>query len=115
MIKQKRVTRFKAFFRWYDLWVGVFIDARHSALYICPIPMAGVKIWREDKASCHWCGSPAEKIAVDTGDGWALEWDCTDIHGDCVSYGEQIEPIEWPFGREMMSAQDLREHGYIIA
>lgn len=35
------------FFRWYDLWIGLYIDAPNCTLYLCPIPMFGVKIrWR---------------------------------------------------------------------
>lgn len=36
------ITR-QFFFRWYDLWVGVYIDTKNRAIYICPIPMFGVK------------------------------------------------------------------------
>lgn len=32
------------FFRWYDLWVGAYIDVPNRTLYICPLPMFGVKI-----------------------------------------------------------------------
>lgn len=32
------------FFRWFDLWVGVFIDLEKKAVYVCPVPMLGVKI-----------------------------------------------------------------------
>lgn len=35
------------FFRWYDLWIGAYIDRANSAVYICPIPMFGVKISRK--------------------------------------------------------------------
>lgn len=38
------VIRFTFFFRWYDLWVGVFIDTAKRAVYICPLPTLGVKI-----------------------------------------------------------------------
>lgn len=34
----------KPFFRWFDLWVGVFVDTEKKAVYICPVPMLGVKI-----------------------------------------------------------------------
>ena len=38
------------FFRWYDLWFGVYIDTRHNTVYICPVPMFGVKIrWRMEE------------------------------------------------------------------
>lgn len=35
------------FFRWYDLWVGVFVDTKNRTLYVCPVPMFGLKVqWR---------------------------------------------------------------------
>ena len=36
--------RVKPFFRWYDLWIGVFVDIERRRLYICPFPMFGVII-----------------------------------------------------------------------
>lgn len=36
--------KIKPFFRWYDLWIGVFIDKEHGVLYVCPIPMFGFKV-----------------------------------------------------------------------
>lgn len=38
---RRRVT---VFFRWYDLWVGVFVDVKSRVIYICPLPMVGVRI-----------------------------------------------------------------------
>lgn len=32
------------FFRWYDLWIGVYIDMSHRTLYICPLPCIGLKV-----------------------------------------------------------------------
>lgn len=32
------------FFRWYDLWVGAYIDTKNRTIYICPLPMVGVKV-----------------------------------------------------------------------
>ena len=32
------------FFRWYDIWVGAFIDTKKRTVYICPFPMIGVKV-----------------------------------------------------------------------
>ncbi len=41
------VIRAEVFFRWYDLWIGVYIDTKGQAVYICPLPMVGVKLsWR---------------------------------------------------------------------
>jgi len=36
--------KIEPFFRWYDLWVGAFVDTSKKAVYICPVPMFGVKI-----------------------------------------------------------------------
>jgi hypothetical protein len=32
------------FFRWYDLWVGAYYDRQDGYLYVCPLPMVGIKI-----------------------------------------------------------------------
>lgn len=32
----------KPFFRWYDLWIGLYIDREARAVYICPIPCFGI-------------------------------------------------------------------------
>jgi hypothetical protein len=32
------------FFRWYDLWVGAYWDRHTRTLYVCPLPMVGVKV-----------------------------------------------------------------------
>lgn len=37
------------FFRWYDLWIGAFIDIKNKTLYVCPIPCLGIKITWGDK------------------------------------------------------------------
>jgi hypothetical protein len=42
--KVSRKTSIKPFFRWYDLWVGVYVDHKNHAVYICPIPMFGIKV-----------------------------------------------------------------------
>lgn len=34
----------RPFFRWYDLWIGAYVDTANRAIYICPLPMIGVKI-----------------------------------------------------------------------
>jgi len=36
--------KIKPFFRWYDLWIGAYIDTANKSVYICLIPMFGVKI-----------------------------------------------------------------------
>lgn len=32
------------FFRWYDIWIGIFIDTKKRTVYVCPLPMVGVKV-----------------------------------------------------------------------
>lgn len=36
--------KIEPFFRWYDLWIGVYIDIPNKTLYVCPVPMFGIKI-----------------------------------------------------------------------
>ena len=38
------MLKIKPFFRWYDLWVGIFIDTDKDAIYVCPVPMIGIKL-----------------------------------------------------------------------
>lgn len=55
-----RVTKAKLFFAWFDLWIGVYVDRSNTAVYICPIPMFGIKVWREDVPCCPVCGKPVD-------------------------------------------------------
>lgn len=36
--------KIKPFFRWYDLWIGAYVDTKNKAVFICPIPTLGIKI-----------------------------------------------------------------------
>ena len=38
----------KVFFAWYDAWIGVFVDTKKRAVYICPLPMLVIKISRRE-------------------------------------------------------------------
>lgn len=40
------VIRVEPFFRWYDLWIGAYWDRATKTLYVCPLPMVGVRIRR---------------------------------------------------------------------
>lgn len=42
--KKKHKIYINLFFRWYDLWIGLYIDKPNRTLYICPLPMIGLKI-----------------------------------------------------------------------
>ena len=109
LVIQKRL-RAKRFFRWYDLWIGAFIDTEASRVFICPIPMCGVKIWVEEYATCGFCGQEMGKRAHDTGDGWFLYWDCE----LCCNDGDDTI-IEWPFGDAWMTGEELERFGYELA
>lgn len=37
------------FFRWFDLWVGVYVDVPNRTLYLCPVPMFGARLRWERK------------------------------------------------------------------
>jgi len=32
------------FFRWYDLWIGAYVDTKNRVVYICPFPCFGIKV-----------------------------------------------------------------------
>jgi len=34
--------KIRPIFAWYDLWIGVFIDAPKRRIYVFPIPMIGI-------------------------------------------------------------------------
>lgn len=44
-------VKVEPFFKWFDIWFGVYIDREHKAIYICPIPTLGIKIqwWYETR------------------------------------------------------------------
>lgn len=45
--KRAPVIWISVFFRWYDLWIGAYVDWPHRTIYICPLPTIGIKIrWR---------------------------------------------------------------------
>lgn len=41
---RKNKRRVRLFFKWYDIWVGVFIDTKNRFIYICPLPMLVIRI-----------------------------------------------------------------------
>lgn len=52
-----------------------------------------------------------KKYAVDTGDGWALFWDCDQQHNDNGQY--DIEKFPFLFG--WCSVNDLQKHGFEVS
>lgn len=49
------------FVRWYDLWVGAYVDTAKRAVYLCPLPCVGLKVeWGEqpkapEPTRCAYC------------------------------------------------------------
>ncbi len=41
---EKKERIWELFFRWYDLWIGAYWDRGNRVLYMCPIPMFGVRV-----------------------------------------------------------------------
>lgn len=91
--------------KWFDIWFGFFVDVPGKALYFCPLPMLVLKFWFTEHKVCV-CGSPMEKIAIDTGDGWSLNWECKSC--------DEIEDLDWPFGDEFLSARQLKRRGFEV-
>lgn len=108
-MKHKTKLRVKPFFRWYDMWVGAHVDRDAGAVYICPLPMLGVRIWREQVYEpCHICGGKVIPVAFFNGNRWRLMYDCEALR-------EHIgEEIPWPFEGRLMTASDLQQHGYTV-
>ncbi len=46
----------ETFFRWYDLWIGVYVDTERHTAYICLLPMLGIKIRWHVGPVCSRCG-----------------------------------------------------------
>jgi len=42
--KQLKTIKVTTFFRWYNFWIGLYINKEKNALYFCPLPMIGLKI-----------------------------------------------------------------------
>lgn len=39
--------RFKLLFAWYDMCVGIYVNSKDHILYVFPLPMLGIKIWKK--------------------------------------------------------------------
>lgn len=43
--------KIKLMFKWYDIWIGLYVDRENRALYFCPLPMIVIKFYREAGAA----------------------------------------------------------------
>jgi hypothetical protein len=96
-------------FKWFDFWVGLFYDTQAKELYIGLIPMLPIRIWSTEHKLCPDCGSIMHKSAYDTGDGWALFWDCEKESGiHCID-------MDWPWPQdEYLTGKEIMRRGYIL-
>jgi len=59
----------KLIIKWYDIWVGLFIDRKQKCVYFFPVPCIGLKIFYhkhvycyDSKVFCHTCFVCGEKM-----------------------------------------------------
>lgn len=97
-------------FKWFDLWMGVFVDFPANSIYICLLPMIPIKIWFTEHEICPMCEieTAMEKTAYLDADGWILEWECPEC-----SYNTE-DGFPWPFGEETKSAKELEHFGFKV-
>jgi hypothetical protein len=65
--------------------------------------------WALPEKNCPECGVKMRPIALWTGDGWWLGWDCENT----CSEAEGL-PIEWPFGDGWATPLDLESAGFEV-
>ena len=99
-------------FKWFDFWIGLFLDKPAKSLYICLLPMLPIKVWITEHEACPDCGAAMQKTAVDISpEGFDLFWNCE----ACENRGlESTIDLGWPFHDEWMSARDLEHFGYVV-
>lgn len=96
--------------KWPDMWVGVYEDKDARTLYWCLIPMLPIVVWWSEHEVCPDCGSPMHKIAIGTGDGWELDWDC-----DAEPGMHEVKEVEWPAALgDYATSKDLMRLGFEI-
>ncbi len=109
--------KIRPYFKWYDLWAGVFVDLPKRKIY-CGVPMCGITIsWGEtffiptvaeylsslepdragkaivDYAWWLFSGNTGEPIELDI--LYDLNVDAFELHGSCVYHmGEKLTEIK---------------------
>jgi len=59
------LLRVTPFFRWYDIWIGAFIDVSKRTIYVCPLPMLGLKIELPRRADTCVHGRTGPILCID--------------------------------------------------
>lgn len=95
------------FFRWYDLWVGAYYrrptEDDDAALYICPLPMCGVKLSWPRTYTHFKCTPDMEVQEIDVSTLKTTDPTIAMMIGDAEKgpagpvqyYGPTIPPIRW--------------------
>lgn len=60
--------KIKFIFKWFDFWIGIFIDKQKNTIYILPVPMIGISITKAGNY-CVYCKNPKKKSEMKS-------WDC---------------------------------------
>lgn len=110
----KNKYHFNIAFKWFDLWIGLFVDVPNRSLYFCPLPTLVIKVWYTEHETCPNCGGVMYKIACDTGDGWALFWEC---ENDLIFPKCDDKELDWDYdfkGINLVNKKDLKSKGYFI-
>lgn len=65
LLSDSRYFRVKPYYRWFDMWVGLYWDAKHRHLYIGYFPALGVRLAFPFRRLCHKdCNHPATLACV---------------------------------------------------
>lgn len=67
--------RIEGFFRWFDFWIGVYIDVPAGRAYICPLPTIGLIIDFSDTGWFRdwWYGDFGKYDDDDTSEHWLCD------------------------------------------
>ena len=104
MMTKKRLS-IKLTFKWFDCWVGWYLDRVARVLYVCLLPMFPIRFYMESIRICPECGHPMKKVAI-MDEGWSLDYECPEC-------GE-IQEIDWPYGENLISSRQLEDAGFEI-
>ena len=107
------------FFRWYDLWIGAYIDRPRRTVYICLLPTIGVKIsfpritlQAPPYATCSVCDFPLDVPCahwLGEWEGWCVSWNCQSECSDGIE-------MEWPFPNKLLvTVADFEQAGFTIS
>lgn len=83
------MLKVKPFFKWCDLWVGLYIekDADYITVYICPFPTIGVRLrWHKKHTFCDRCTKAITFADLFTGPidtYWMNRFLCLSCYEDC--------------------------------